>query len=203
MSARTANRILVALSIIVIGGTGIAITALLRGEDTRNIIERSACATDPASSECQRIKREADVERAVRDTCIAFEQVVRPASLKKVTVCADKGVVNQNSPVAGVLSVPSPDGSRSTNRPVPPVQVPDGNTPGLPAPNDPPTNPVDPPVSPPVTPPATPPVTPPVTPPAPPALSTPTITLPSIDVGVGNSGACVGVGGLKVTVGTC
>lgn len=76
----------VAGTVVVAFAFAIAAVAF-RGEDTRNIIECSACAQDPAGQECQTIKRDADRERSVQDTCIPFRLVMTREALAEFTRC--------------------------------------------------------------------------------------------------------------------
>lgn len=73
----------VAGTVVVAFAFAIAAVAF-RGEDTRNIIERSACAQDPAGQECQTIKRDADRERSVQDTCIRVRVRNDPRSVSGI-----------------------------------------------------------------------------------------------------------------------
>ena len=76
----------VAGAVVVAFAFAIAAVAF-RGEDTRNIIERSACAQDPAGQECQTIKRDADRERSVQAPCIPFRLVMTREALAEFTRC--------------------------------------------------------------------------------------------------------------------
>ena len=67
----------VAGTVVVAFAFAIAAVAF-RGEDTRNIIERSACAQDPAGQECQTINQ---------DTCIPFRLVMTREALAEFTRC--------------------------------------------------------------------------------------------------------------------
>lgn len=71
----------------------------VRGEDTRNVIERvdSACArassirgTAKDVEECARIRREADRVRPLRDACITFRKAMRPRWFRVTTFCPQK-----------------------------------------------------------------------------------------------------------------
>jgi hypothetical protein len=59
----------------------------LRGEDTRSIITRSACALNPDGQECQRIKRESDEHQSVADACVPFRKVDSNERLLRLTKC--------------------------------------------------------------------------------------------------------------------
>lgn len=86
------NPVTVMLVSLGLGGFAAAavIGVAIRGEDTRAIVTRSACAIDPASPACQRVKRESDRERSLRDTCIGFYQVDRGQRLLRLTRCPDQ-----------------------------------------------------------------------------------------------------------------
>ena len=76
----------VAGTVVVAFAFAIAAVAF-RGEDTRNIIERSACAQDPAGQECQTIRRDADRQRSVTDSCVPFKQVLTWDAYQSLTRC--------------------------------------------------------------------------------------------------------------------
>lgn len=61
----------------------------LRGESTRKIITKSACATDPDGAECQTIKRESDEARPAADFCIGAEKIDRGGRLMALTRCRE------------------------------------------------------------------------------------------------------------------
>lgn len=189
----------VAGAIVVAFAVAIGAVAL-RGEDTRNIIERSACAQNPSSQECQTIKREADRQRALRDTCIAFRQAMTRRAFIEDTRCPQqprREVVPQTSETA---SQPS---GRGPNAPGVPDDPPVTDSP--PTTGKPPTTPPSPsPPSPPSPPKPSPPKPSPPPAPSPASPAKPVrITAPGVNVGVGNGGACVGVGGLNVNLGNC
>lgn len=71
----------------------------LRGEETRSIITRSACAVNPDGKECQRIKRESDEQQSVQDACVPFRKVDRNERLLRLTKCgvAQRREVQGNS----------------------------------------------------------------------------------------------------------
>lgn len=96
----------------------------LRGEDTRNIIEHSACTqvslpggTDADRKECDRIGRVAAQEKPLRDTCIPFVRAMTPEAFERDTRCPQKndreGVVPHSSPTASQQPGPS-GGSQDT-----------------------------------------------------------------------------------------
>jgi len=119
------------------------IAVALRGEDTRNIIEKSACSNDPASSECQRIKREADRERTLVDTCIAFRQAMTAEAFESDTRCPGREVVPQSSPSAS--QPPGPSGGSQDTPTVVPAQPSGPSRPSEPStPSSPPEPPSEP-----------------------------------------------------------
>jgi hypothetical protein len=61
----------------------------LRGESTREIVTKSACAIDPESAECQTIKRESDEARPARDFCIGAEKIDHDGELLALTTCRE------------------------------------------------------------------------------------------------------------------
>lgn len=149
------NRVIVGLTVLVLGTVaGLGIFAF-RSEDTRGIIEKSPCyrtATDP---DCQKTKAETDRVQALPQACIQIRKTIKPKWLEIVTRCDRKGVVPQNSQKASQPSGPSEDGSSGSpgNPPEP------GERPSKP-PSEPPTAPIQPPVVPPIVEPD-PPVSPP------------------------------------------
>lgn len=47
----------------------------LRGENTRDIVERSACAKDPAGRECAQIRAATALHEPIRNSCIPYQRV--------------------------------------------------------------------------------------------------------------------------------
>lgn len=97
MSTKATTRILFGLSVIVLVVTAVAITALVRGESTRNIVQKSPCTADPASKECQQVKRDSDRERSVRDSCIPFKKVLTKQAYFEITRCPREVVADPKS----------------------------------------------------------------------------------------------------------
>lgn len=118
----------------------------IRGEDTRNIIEKSPCTAAPASAECQRIGREAARERSLEDSCIPFAKVLTTEAYRTYTRCPRREVVPQNSPTASQQPAPSggPDSSTPAPGPSRPAPDPVEPSPVTPAPADPEPEPTEP-----------------------------------------------------------
>lgn len=70
------------LALVVLLGA-IAYT-LVRGEDTRSVIEHNPCFARPQSDECLRSLRVADRRRSIQDTCISFRRVGYPCPVGEV-----------------------------------------------------------------------------------------------------------------------
>ena len=163
-----------ALCVLLISGVMFAIVVNFQQGGDITQVERSACAKSPASRECQRVRRETDKARTIRDTCIAFWKVgyACPAPGSGVTVPTGGGDASQPAS-AGQPPAPALAGNRGG------AQPPDEAT-KLPGDGQPPA--AAPPASQPVfdPPPASPapsqPPQPAADPPEPPGLLTPALT---------------------------
>lgn len=103
--------------LVALGLGGVAVFAsggtFFRGENTRDIVTRSPCVSQPAGVDCQRSKRESDEARSVRDICIQFWKVGYPCPKPDsgVTIRSMRGGdVSQPAPTAGQLSEPPASG---------------------------------------------------------------------------------------------
>lgn len=155
MSAQLANRILVALSGVVMLVTAAVVIVSLRSEQTRNvtneIVQQIPCTASPASAACQQTENATDRARSIGETCIIFRKVGYecPIGDAKKEVVAKQGSnpSQQPGPSNGGLN-----GSTNPSVPSTPEQPPKGNDDPQPSPPDPsPPNP-SPPVSAPPTP---------------------------------------------------
>lgn len=184
------------IGIAVAGGVvvafAIALTAVaLRGEDTRNIIEKSACTKDPSSVECQSIRREADRERSVKDSCIPFRQVLTRDAYRELTRCPRREVVPQTSETAGQSSGPGEGPSTGSHVPdepngTPVTDKPSGpRSPSKPSPPSEPSKPSGP------------------TQPTSPAPKPVQVTAPGVNLQVGDGGICAGAAGIRLDLGNC
>lgn len=186
MSAQLANRILIALSGVVILVTLAVVVVGLRSEQTRNvtneIVQQSPCTAAPGSAACQKTKNESDRARSIGETCIIFKKVGYqcPIGDAKKEVVAKQGSnpSQQPGPSNGGLN-----GSTNPSVPSTPEQPPRGNDDPQPSPPDP-----------------SPPSPPSPAAPKPPGLS---VTAPGLGVGVKPDGACVNALGIAVGVGKC
>jgi hypothetical protein len=159
-------------------------------------VQQSPCTINPASVACQTSKRESDRERSLADTCIPFRKALTRHAYRVVTRCPyRKGVVAQNSQNAS--QPPGPSGGNDQDRPGRP-QVPDEpdrpDNPSRPSNPEPPSKPSTP--------------SKPSEPSRPEQPSSPApkpvqVTAPGVAVEAGNGGACVGVSGIRLTLGNC
>lgn len=114
MRTRAAVFSVVVAVIAIISATAVAVTALVRGETTRNIVERSPCVIDPASAGCQTAKRESDRAQNLRDACIQPRNYMTPAAFRALTRCpqpargASRGRPDEDDAVD--LATPGMDG---------------------------------------------------------------------------------------------
>jgi len=80
---------LVALAVAALPVAVISLIGTLKNETRITRVERSACAQDALSSECQAIKRASDKARSVADTCIIAEKIDRGGALLALTKCRE------------------------------------------------------------------------------------------------------------------
>jgi hypothetical protein len=109
-----------------------------QGDDITNVTRRveSACAVNASGEKCQQIKREADEERSVRDTCIAFWKVGYscPAPSSGVRLPAAAGGDALQPAQAGQQSAPTSvgdEGDQGDEQPHSSVPQPKGSPPPL------------------------------------------------------------------------
>lgn len=87
----------------------VAVTALLRGEDTRNIIERDPCLIDPGGHLCQQTQREADRHQTLRDACIRPRIFMTDSAYDELTRCPDRRRTDGSATNPGAGGEPAAD----------------------------------------------------------------------------------------------
>ena len=144
---KVANNPGITLGLVIGLFCALAVVAV-RSEDTRDvtnrIVQESPCTADPASRECQQVKRESDKERSLADTCIPFRKALTATAFDEFTRCPGEGVVRQTSG-SSPTQQPGPSGGRSETPVVPPKTEQPENGNGHPeAPGNPPPEPTAP-----------------------------------------------------------
>ncbi len=126
-----------AISVIclaLISAIAFAIVVNFQQETKITRVEQSACAQDPTSGECQKVKRESDEAQSIADTCIAFWKVgyacPRPGSMAEQRQINRRAGLVDPAGGAAIDPGPEPDGGDGALAPADP----DSDGPAVPAP---------------------------------------------------------------------